>query len=87
MIDDQVCIWKLVKEIVVNPEYPISKEYGNVDVCFFRTDCGFNINRQIGTREMYKKWLKGDNCTHCHRPIKMVIDENVITEMSTYGHQ
>lgn len=54
MTDEQVCIWKLVREIVVNPKYPVSREYGNVDACFFRTDCGIDINRQIGTREMHK---------------------------------
>ena len=68
MTDEQVCIWKLVREIVVNPKYPVSREYGNVDACFFRTDCGIDINRQIGTREMHKNWLNGTKCSHCHRP-------------------
>ena len=30
MTDEQVCTWRLVREIVVNPEYSISREYGNV---------------------------------------------------------
>ena len=87
MTDEQVCIWKLVREIVVNPKYPVSREYGNVDACFFRTDCGIDINRQRGTREMHKNWLNGTKCSHCHRPVQMVIDDNVVTEMQTCGNR
>lgn len=87
MTDEQVCIWKLVREIVVNSKYTVSREYGNVDACFFRTDCGIDINRQIGTREMHKNWLNGTKCSHCHRPIKVAIAENLVTEMPTYGHR
>ena len=87
MTDEQVCIWKLVREIVVNPKYPVSREYGNVDACFFRTACGFDWNSQEGTREMHEEWLNGTKCLHCHRPIKVVIDDNLVTEMHTYGNR
>lgn len=72
-----ICNWYLVKENNVNTKYPYSPEYGNVDECSFRTDCGHDINRQPGTRLTSCNEREGKPCCYCGKIVKRVIDANV----------